>query len=221
MCALIWAPRDGPNYMCGCATSTVPHLRKTWSSITLSDYKADIGPYRPGLDLIGSEALPTVPATLYKLLQLKLCRLWLTWRGVTMTMLTDSLKVTRSGNEHPQFSISPNDHAIENIKCSRFSQIRTGHGRLVRSNASVSWHRQFWLGAAGESIWKTRSLEDVMRWWTSRNWTSAVNMEKKTLHQSPWVDLSVICQFFLQQSNTMQHLAVNHQYLGQRHHLCH
>lgn len=115
MCALIWAPRDGPNYMCGCATSTVPHLRKSWSSITLSHYNADSGPRRPRLDLIGSEALPTVPATLYKLLQLKLCRLWLTWRGVRMRMLTDSFKVTRSGNEHPQFSISPNDHALENM----------------------------------------------------------------------------------------------------------
>lgn len=35
MCALIWPPRDGPNYTCGCATSTVSHLG--WS-ITLSQY---------------------------------------------------------------------------------------------------------------------------------------------------------------------------------------
>lgn len=68
-------PRDGANYMCGCATLTVSHLRKSWSSITLSHYEADSRPRRPRLDLLGSEALPTVPATLYKLVQLKLCRL--------------------------------------------------------------------------------------------------------------------------------------------------
>lgn len=118
MCALIWAPRDGPNYMCGCATSTVSHLRKSRSSITLSHYSADSGPRRPRLDLLGSEALPTVPATLYKLVQLQLRRLWLTWRGVRMTMLTGSLKVRRSGSEQPQFWI------LNLTKWSRYSQYK-------------------------------------------------------------------------------------------------
>lgn len=94
MCALIWPPRDRPNYTCGCATSTVPHLRRSCSSITSSPCEADTrstsSMTRPPL-LRG-----TVPATLYKLVQLKLCRLWLTWRGIHMRMLTGWLKVRRS-----------------------------------------------------------------------------------------------------------------------------